>query len=118
MRTMSKRIVLGLSAAVLAIALAGAAFSTSQIVNAAQGPGGRGGPGRFGGPGGGGPMGRGGRGGPGGPMGVLGPMMLERLGLTADQNDRVKQILDSHRDEQQAVGKRAMAAHEALQAAI
>src|SRR5439155_20944849 len=40
------------------------------------------------------------------------------LDLTADQKDRVKQIVDSHHDEQQAVGNRAMAAHEALQAAI
>jgi Spy/CpxP family protein refolding chaperone len=114
MSGMSKRIVLGLGAAAIAVALAGVAFANGQ---ADQGPGsGRGGPGRFGGPG--GPGGRGGRGGPGGAMGALGPMMLERLDLTSDQRDRVKQILDSHRDDQQAIGPRAMAAHDALEAAI
>lgn len=45
-------------------------------------------------------------------------MMLERLDLTADQRDRVRQILDSHRDDQKAIGDRAMKAHEALQDAI
>jgi Spy/CpxP family protein refolding chaperone len=116
MNSMSKRIVLGLSAAAITVALAGVAFATGQA-DGPQGPGfGRGGPGRFGGPG--GPGGRGGRGGPGGPMGVLGPMMLERLDLTTDQKDRVKQMLEAHRDEQQAIAKRAMTAHEALESAI
>jgi Spy/CpxP family protein refolding chaperone len=45
-------------------------------------------------------------------------MMLEHLDLTADQKDRVKQIVDSHRDEQRALGERGMAAHDALDAAI
>ena len=45
-------------------------------------------------------------------------MMIERLDLTADQRDRVKQILDSHRQEQEAIGERGMAAHNALEAAI
>ena len=45
-------------------------------------------------------------------------MMLERLDLTTDQRDRVRQILDSHRDEQKAIGDRAMKAHEALQDAV
>jgi Spy/CpxP family protein refolding chaperone len=77
----------------------------------AQGPGGPGGPmGRRGGPG--GPMG------PGGPGGFMGPMMLGQLNLTSDQQDRVKQILDSHRDEQRALGQRAMTAHQALEDAI
>lgn len=109
-----KRIVLAIGAAGIAIALAGVAFATSQN----DGPGQGRGPGRFGGPG--APFGRGGRGpgGPGGPMGALGPMMLGRLDLTSDQKDRVKQILDSHRDEQQALGKRAMAAHDALEAVV
>src|SRR5438477_5134458 len=120
MSAVSKRIVLGLGAAAIAVALAGATITTSQTVSAAQGPGGgRGGPGRFGGPGGpGGPFGRGGPGGPGGPLGVLGPMVLQRLDLTTDQRDRVKQIVDSHREEQRALGDRGMAAHEALDAAI
>ena len=45
-------------------------------------------------------------------------MMLARLDLTSDQRDRVRQIMDSHRDEQRALGDRAMKAHEALQDAI
>jgi Spy/CpxP family protein refolding chaperone len=118
MRGMSKRIVLGLSALAITVALAGVGFATSQA-DGSQSPGpGRGGAGRFGGPGPGGRFGRGGPGGPGGPMGALGPMMLGRLDLTSDQQDRVKQILDSHRVDQQAIGKRSMAAHDALESAI
>ena len=120
-----RRIGLGIGAAAIAVVIATAGYQNLS----AQGPGGGrfGGPGGgFGGPGGGpggpgGPMGRrGGPGGPGGPggAGVLGPMMLERLDLSNDQRDRVKQILDSHRDEQQALGDRAMKAHEALQDAV
>jgi len=45
-------------------------------------------------------------------------MLLERLNLTTDQRDRVHQIMESHRDEQKAIGDRAMKAHEALNAAI
>ena len=44
--------------------------------------------------------------------------MLGRLDLTSDQRDRVRQILDSHRDEQKALGDRAMKAHDALQDAV
>jgi Spy/CpxP family protein refolding chaperone len=51
-------------------------------------------------------------------MGALGPMMLNRLDLSTDQRDRVKQIVDSHRAEQQAIRQRAMAAHDALQTAV
>jgi periplasmic protein CpxP/Spy len=101
-----KRIGLGVGAAAIAVIIAGVAHKNLS----AQGPG-FGGPGGggFGGPGGG--MGR--RGGPGEP-GLLGPMVLERLDLSSDQHDRVKQILDSHRDERRALGDRAMKAHEAL----
>ena len=109
-----KRLGRTLCVAAIAAVTAGVAYQNIS----AQGPGGAGG-GRFGGPGGpGGPMGR--RGGPGGPMGpggpggLLGPM-LGRLNLTSDQQDRVTQILDSHRDEQQALGQRGMTAHQALQ---
>jgi Spy/CpxP family protein refolding chaperone len=112
--SMSKRIVLGLSAAAITVALAGVGFATGQADSAQNPAGGRGGPGRFGGPG----FGRGGPGGRGGAMGVLGPMMIERLDLTADQKDRVKQIVDSHRADQQAIGQRMMAAHNALDTAI
>jgi Spy/CpxP family protein refolding chaperone len=118
MSGMSKRIVLGLSAVAITVALAGVGFATGQA-DGSQNPGpGRGGAGRFGGPGPGGRFGRGGPGGPGGPMGALGPMMLGRLDLTSDQQDRVKQILDSHRNDQQAIGKRARAAHDALESTI
>ena len=110
----SKRIVLGLSAAAITLAMAGVGFATGQS-DATQNPAGGRGAGRFGGPG---PGGRFGRGGPGGPMGALGPMMLERLDLTTDQRDRVKQIVDSHRNDQQAIGKRMMAAHDALESAV
>lgn len=111
MTSMSKRIVLGLSAAAITVALGGVGFATPQTTPSQTPPAGSG-QGRFGGPG-----GRFGRGGPGGPMG-LAPMMLGRLNLTSDQQDRVKQILDSHKSDQQAIGKRAMAAHDALEAAV
>jgi Spy/CpxP family protein refolding chaperone len=45
-------------------------------------------------------------------------MMIERLDLSADQRDRVKQILDSHRQEQEAIVERQMAARNALETAI
>lgn len=44
--------------------------------------------------------------------------MLGRLDLTSDQRDRVRQIVDSHRDEQRALGERAMKAHQALQEVV
>src|SRR5262245_29785813 len=119
MSSMSKRIVLGLSAAAITVGLAGAGFARSQA-GPPQGAG-QSGPGRFGGPGPGGRFGRGGPGGPGGrggPMGALGPMMLGRLDLTSDQQDRVKQIVDSHKTDQQAIGTRARAAHDALESAV
>lgn len=50
-------------------------------------------------------------------MGVLGPIM-GRLDLTSDQRDRVRQILDSHREDQRQLADRAMKAHDALQDAI
>lgn len=50
--------------------------------------------------------------------GDFGPMILGRLDLSQDQRGRVKQILDSHKDERRALGDRAMAAHEALDDAI
>ena len=103
-----RRIGLGIGAAAIAVIIAGAAHKNLSAQG--RGFGGPGGGGGFGGPG-------GGPGGPGGP-GMLGPMMLERLDLSNDQRDRVKQILDSHRDEQQALGDRAMKAHEALQDAV
>ena len=106
------RMVLGISAVVaVALTLAGTPLAAGQ---GGQGPGGQGG--RYGGPG--GPMGRG-RGGPGGPMGPDNPMMmLGRLDLTEAQRGQVKQILDSRRGEQKALGDREFAAHSALEASI
>ena len=112
-----KRIVLGLGTAAIAVTLAGGAYAAGQNTSPAAGQGT--GAGRLGGPG--GPLGRGGRGGPGGFMGpgALGPMMmLHRLDLSSDQRDRVKQIVESHHDEQQAIRQRAMTAHDALQTAV
>ena len=111
-----KRIGLGMCATLVAAVVVGIAHQNIS----AQGRGFGGPGGGFGGPGPGGPGGPGGRrGGPGGPDGgALGPMMLERLDLTTDQRDRVRQILDSHRDEQKAIGDRAMKAHEALQEVV
>ena len=112
------RVGLGICATLIATVVVGIAHQNISAQGrgfGGPGGGGFGGPGGgFGGPGPGGPGGR--RGGPGGPDGgALGPMMLERLDLTTDQRDRVRQILDSHRDEQKAIGDRAMKAHEALQ---
>ncbi len=111
-----KRIGFGIGTAAVAVLLAGAGYQNLSAQGQSGGPGA--GIGRFGGPGGpGGPMGR--RGGPGGPeMGPLGPMMFGRLDLTSDQRDRVRQIVESHRDEQRQLGERAMQAHDALQEAI
>jgi Spy/CpxP family protein refolding chaperone len=51
-------------------------------------------------------------------MGLAGPMLLNRLDLTSDQRDRVRQIMQSHQDDQRQLADRAMKAHDALQDAI
>jgi protein CpxP len=61
--------------------------------------------------------GRGGPKGPGGPMGIM-PMLPHELQLTASQNDQIKAIADSHRDEWKALADRARAAHAALNSAV
>ncbi|MEO8070682.1 MAG: periplasmic heavy metal sensor [Acidobacteriota bacterium] len=122
MSTRKQRFGFGVGIAAVIVALAGGVYIGNQHVDA-QGPGGGpGGQGRFGpgGPGGPGGRGRGGPGGPGGAMGgpgMLGPLMLGRLDLTEAQRGQVKAILDSHKAEQEALGQRARAAHEALDAA-
>jgi protein CpxP len=94
-----KRYGLGLGAAAMALTLAGTAYVSAQP------PAGRpGAAGRFG------------RGGPGGPGGLM-PMGFARLDLTDAQKERVKGIMDSHRDEMRALGDKAMKAHQALEAA-
>jgi periplasmic protein CpxP/Spy len=72
-----------------------------------------------------GPMGRGMmgfggpgfRGVPGGPFG-MGGFPLRGLDLTDAQRDQVKAIMESHRDEQKAIGDRMQAARKALHEAI
>jgi periplasmic protein CpxP/Spy len=103
-----KRLAAAVGATVLTAGLAGAAYVSAQ--NGSSGAqagigrqGGGFGPGR-------------GRGGPGGPGGILGPA-FQRLDLTDAQKTRVKEIVDSYRDEMRALGDRAMTARQALDAA-
>ena len=121
--TATTRARLGYTAATaFAAVLIVSAVAGALAQNTSGGPGpfmGRGGPSAQGGPGGrfGGP---GGRGGPGGPMGALGPLgpIMRQVNLTDAQREQVRSIVESHRDEMQALGERARPAHEALQAAI
>jgi len=53
-----------------------------------------------------------------GMMGMLGPMMMDRLNLTDAQRDQVKSVLQAHSSDLKAVGDRAFAAHQALEAVI
>jgi Spy/CpxP family protein refolding chaperone len=110
-----KRMTLTALAVTAALVLGGGMFLGDHLSAQGPGGGGRGGPGR-GGPG---DMGGGGRG-PGGPggMGAINPMLLRQLELTEAQRERVREITDSHRDEQKALGDRARTAHLALEAAI
>jgi Spy/CpxP family protein refolding chaperone len=110
-KTNTRRIRLGAGALAILVALSGGLYFGTQGASA-QGPGGP--RGRLGGPGGPGGFGRGGPGGPG----ALGPMMLGRLNLTDAQRDQVTQILESHRDEQRALGERERAARMALDTAV
>jgi protein CpxP len=115
--TTTKRLGLGIGASLLAFGVSAGVYASAQNTNPDGGP--------FSGPrmGQRGPMGPGGPGGRGGPMGPGGPMGMLRmlgpeLGLTDAQKDQVKNIVQSHRDEQKALGDRARTAHQALQAAI
>jgi periplasmic protein CpxP/Spy len=58
-----------------------------------------------------------GRGGPGGPFGMAG-LPLRELDLTDAQRQQVRTIMESHRDEQKAIGDRMRTARQALQNAI
>lgn len=64
-----------------------------------------------------GPGGPGMRGGPGGPLGIAG-LPLRGLGLTDAQREQVEAVMDSHRDEQKAIGERMMTARKALRDAV
>lgn len=124
--TTRTRIALGIGTAAVALVVSGVGYQNISAQGPAfggpdahfqQGPGG--GPGQGGAPGGprarrGGPgMGFGGPGvGPGGP-GLFG-LALRRLELTEDQRSRVRQIMESHREEQRTIADRARKAHEAL----
>jgi Spy/CpxP family protein refolding chaperone len=50
-------------------------------------------------------------------MGML-PMLGPRIALTDAQQEQIKNIADSHRDEWKALADRARTAHEALDAAV
>jgi len=56
------------------------------------------------------------RGGRGGLMGLR--LAVGQLGLTDAQQDQIKKILESHKDEAQAFAKEAQPAHEALRNAV
>jgi Spy/CpxP family protein refolding chaperone len=64
-----------------------------------------------------GPGGPGMRGGPGGPFGMAG-LPLRELGLTDAQLQQVRTFMESHRDDQKAIGDRMRDARKALQDAI
>jgi Spy/CpxP family protein refolding chaperone len=53
-----------------------------------------------------------------GMMGPLGPMIMDRLNLTDAQRSQVKSVLQAHSSDLKAVGDRAFAAHQALEAVI
>ncbi|MGH9383739.1 MAG: Spy/CpxP family protein refolding chaperone [Vicinamibacterales bacterium] len=117
---MTTRIRLSLTAGALAVVVAVAAPLLAQNdPGPPQGPppmgGMRGGPGLRG-PMGPGPM----RGGPGGPVGLLGDLgpALHQAGVTEDQHAQIKNVLDSHRDEFQAIGERMKAARDGMRAAV
>ena len=107
------RIGIGVATAALALGLGAAAFEVVGHAQAGPGIDRRG-------PGGPGPMGRGGRmGGPGrgGPGGPGVDIPLQQLGLSDAQREQGRTIVESHRDENKAIGDRLIAAHEALRAA-
>ena len=63
----------------------------------------------------GGPMGRG----PGGPMGMLGDIgpAIRHAGITTEQQEQIKNVIDSHRDEFKAIGERMRTARDGMRAA-
>ncbi|MQA28752.1 MAG: periplasmic heavy metal sensor [Luteitalea sp.] len=111
MRATITRLGFAIGALAVAVSLAGGVYAAGQNNSSTQGPDGQrrfGGPGRM--------MGRGG---PGSPMrGVLPPMVLQRLDLTDAQKERVKTIVESHRDEMRATFDRGLKARAALDVAI
>lgn len=121
MRTMTVTTSAKMMAGVLALTLG---LAGAAVAQPGTGPGGPGGPG--GGPGGErfgrGPGGPGGRGGMmGGPLGALlgvhPDLPLSALNLTDAQREQVRTIMQSHRDEGQALVQKAQASMEALRQA-
>jgi protein CpxP len=111
MTGMTRRFGLVVGAAVVAFGLA-SVYVSAQDSSGGGGPfigRGRGGPGGPGGPGRGGPMGM---------LGPLGPMIMGRLNLTEAQRAQVKSVMQAHSTDLKAVGDRAFAAHQALEAVI
>ncbi len=107
------RPVLGLTAGILVLSMAGSGRASAQNTNGAPGSF-RGGPGR---------AGRGGPGFPGGfngPMAFLEPLRMAaaQLGLTDSQTAQIRSIAQSHADEWKALADREIQARQNLQTAI
>lgn len=113
---MTKRIRISLAAGAIALLAAIAVPLIAQ--GRPQGPPPMGG--IFGGPGPGGPrggpMGRGPMG-PGPGLGDLGPA-IHQAGITEDQQQQIKDVMDSHRDEFRAIGERMRTVHEGMRALV
>jgi periplasmic protein CpxP/Spy len=107
-----QKIGFSIGAALMALGMAAGVFAATQNQNTSEPQGSF--SGRRGGPP---PAGLMGRGGPMGPMGMLGPLVA-RLGLTDAQNDQLKAILQSHRDELKTLGNQGATARKALEQAI
>jgi Spy/CpxP family protein refolding chaperone len=116
MTIITKRIALATIVGLIAVGVTAGIRASAQNMNpdtrpfsgprtGQRGPRGRVGPG--------GPIGLG----PGGPLGML-RMLGARLGLTEAQQGQIKTIVESHRDEWNALGDRARAAHDALRDAV
>jgi Spy/CpxP family protein refolding chaperone len=116
-RFMTTGIRLSLAAGALALTFAAVAPLVAHNDQGPQGPPPMGG-GPFRGPG---PGGRG-PGGPGarGPMGLLGALgpAIHQAGITTEQQEQIKNVLDSHRDEFKAIGERMRAARDGMRAAV
>ena len=112
---MTTGIRLSLAAGALALTFATVAPLVAHNDQGPQGPPPMGG-GPFRGPGGRGPMGHG----PRGPMGMLGGLgpAIHQAGVTEDQQQQIKAVMDSHRDEFRAIGERMKAAHEGMRALV
>jgi len=111
---MTTGIRLTLAAGALALAVASA---STLLADGRQGPQGPPPPdGGMHGRGPGGPMGRG----PGGPMGLLGGIgpAIRHAGITTEQQEQIKNVMDSHRDEFKAIGERMRTARDGMRAAV